>query len=183
MRMSCGINRGHEYQALPRIKNGTPLEPRYHECPICALEMNSNGHDPLQEVMIAHLRRLHADSRVIVHDPVAGKMLSGPSIVSIAANGPAIQISLHPHWWPESFGALGEIDIYGGWHEYLNDPDREKEPDSLLPLLRGSIDDWCLGIWEPVSQRFISGSASLSVEAHQGAVRISLAKNWVKRID
>jgi hypothetical protein len=179
---------GCRFWAQPCVEDGELIDPGHLGCPECAITQESEGKKVGLQKTISGLERLNDEGRIVVFDPVSGKTLSGSAITSIVANGPALQLGLHPSWWEDQDDDLCSDDVHTPVALcpccVADDdcPGHEARLSTAIRYLRRLKDNQMLAIWDPVSRRLLSGQAIDYVCANGDAVQIGLAANWAGHI-
>ena len=179
-------------------------------CPECARRADDRGEAGTDlHGLIAELRSLTAEERLVVLDPLSDRILAGPAVTSVAINGPAIQVTLHSDWWSQ-IDESGQETHLGfpptgvcPWHVALRScqesceeqPDcgvcagqpQHSEPDGQLMRLCEQL-QWLntchnLAIWEPVSRRLLTGQAIHHVATNGACIQVGLSPIWMQAID
>ena len=179
----------NRFWALPCIRDGNVIGPLHHGCPDCAIERNADHETVAMRLLGNSVRRLNRKGQLIVFDPVSEKTLSGSAIASIVANGPALQLGLHPSWWASLDDELDIACIDTPVAHCVccaakgAVPVSRKNVNTIVNKLSRLNDDHLLLVWDPVSRRLLSGAAIEHVCANGDAIQIGLSLDWAGIVD
>ena len=152
-------------------------------CPQCAIRIGSRGSNPLEKKTTMLLLGMAREGRLIVHDSVSRKTLSGDAIETVVMNGDKVQISLHPDWWAGN-GALDADSLHTptegcpGCAAQANDAGNTPGQNEIVSMLRELWIDGGLAVYDPVSRWLMSHDMIAGVCANGDAVQITLAESW-----
>lgn len=178
------IKKNHRTRATPvrpHTTNEKAIDPGRLGCPECAFNENSDGIFPYQQEIIRQLRQFNADGHLIVFDPLSKVTLSGMAIQSVVANGPLVQISLHPDWLKQT--ELDEGYLYRRtaispyWASEVGCPGHEPELTALVAQLQKLNADGLLAVWDSFTGLLLSGELISSVSANGDDIQITWAKD------
>lgn len=152
-------------------------------CPQCAIKIGSRGSNDLEKQTTMLLLGMVREERLIVHDLVSLKTLSGNAIETVVMNGDKFQICLHPDWWAES----GDLDAESlhtqtegcpGCAALADNEGASLEQSGLVARLRMLWSEGRLAVYDPVSRRLMSFDMIAGICANGDAVQITLAESW-----
>jgi hypothetical protein len=152
-------------------------------CPRCAIKIGSRGSNDLERQTTMHLVSMVREGRLIVHDLVSWKTLSGNAIETVVMNGDKVQICLHPDWWAGN-GALNAESLHTptegcpGCAAQADDAGNTPEQNEIVSMLRELWIDGGLTVYDPVSHWLMSDEMIAGICANGDAVQITLAESW-----
>lgn len=171
-----------EYHAIAhRDADGQVIVPG---CPKCAISLNARG--PNVSTCMTRCTLEHTSwngGRLIVHDPVSRKTLSGNAIKHIVMNGDKIQVCLHRGWLAgiynlDSRSLRTQTDYGPNVAMRTNHAGDTPEQSNLVAQLRELWIQGLLAVYDPLSHWLMSDGMIAGICANGDAVQITLSKSW-----
>lgn len=152
-------------------------------CPRCAIKIGSRGSNDLERQTTMRILHMVREGRLIVHDLVSRKTLSGNAIETVVMNGDKVQICLHTDWWAGN-GNLDPESLHTptegcpGCAAQANDAGNTPEQNEIVSMLRELWIEGGLAVYDPVSHWLMSGEMMAGICTNGDAVQITLAESW-----